>query len=195
MGCSSGKSVDDRIIKENTNDKMNLEMQKDTNKMNQEMNNANKSMNQGMNTDNNNNNQQKIKAKINYDKDNNKNEQIIKIKINADEVDDVIKIFNGNEDIDEKNIKLFIDNKEIKFYTQIINKEENEINYYIDILKKGIYIIIMKIEERLTNCEYIFCGCNKIIEIEFNNFDTKNVTDMSGRNVLWLFRFNKFKFK
>ena len=41
-------------------------------------------------------------------------QQIIKIKINVDKDNEIIKIYNKNKDINEKNIKLFIDNKEIK---------------------------------------------------------------------------------
>ena len=62
--------------------------------------------------------------------DNNENQQIIKIKINIDEDNEKITIYNGNEDIDEKNIKWFIDNKEIKFNKEII--DDKIINYYIN---------------------------------------------------------------
>ena len=37
----------------------------------------------------------------------------------------------------------------------------------------------MKIEQKIINCEYIFYECDKIIEIEFINFDTKNITNIS----------------
>jgi surface protein len=108
--------------------------------------------------------QQIIKNNINKD-EKNENQQIIKIKINVYKDNEIIKIYNGNKDIDEKNIKLFIDNKEIK----------NNINN----LKKGNYIIIMIIEQIITNCEKMFYKCKNINEIEFIIFDTKNVTNMS----------------
>ena len=92
-------------------------------------------------------------------------EQIIKIKINVMKDNEKIKIFNGNEDINEKNIKIFL--------------EENEIKKEIDNLKKGIYKIIIKINQNITNCKKIFSDCKNITEINFYNFDTKNVTDMS----------------
>ena len=83
----------------------------------------------------------------------------------------------------KKILNYLLDNKEIKFNKDSNEKnnkffiDDKEINCYINNLKKGIYIIIMKIEEKIT-CEYMFYECNKIIEIEFINFDTKNVTNM-----------------
>ena len=46
----------------------------------------------------------------------------------------------------------------------------------------------MKIEQKITNCEYIFYECDKIIEIEFINFDTKNITNMSTIFLLLWFK-------
>ncbi len=51
----------------------------------------------------------------------------------------------------------------------------------------------MKIEQKIINCEYIFYECDKIIEIEFINFDTKNITKMS--KIFLLLWFKNFKFK
>jgi surface protein len=96
-----------------------------------------------------------------------KNKQIIKITINVNYDNKKIKIFNGNKHINEKNIKIFVDEKEIQF--------NNEINS----LKKGINIIKMKIDQKLINCKEMFKNCNKIVKIEFINFDTQNVTNMS----------------
>ena len=113
----------------------------------------------------NNNNDKNINIEINND--NNENEQIIKIKIEVNEDNEEIKIYNGNEDINEENIQLFIDNEEIEF-----NKEIND-------LKKGIYNIIIKINQKITNCKEMFKNCFNIIEIRFIKFETKNVTNMS----------------
>ena len=94
-------------------------------------------------------------------------EQIIKIKIIVKEDNENIKIFNGNEDINEKNIQLFIENKKKEFKKEINN------------LKKGVYNLIIKINQFISNCKEMFKDCYNIIEINFIKFDTKNVTDMS----------------
>ncbi len=94
-------------------------------------------------------------------------EQIIKIKIEVTKDNEEIKIYNGNKDINEKNIKLFIDDKEIEF------------NKIISDLTKLIYTIMIKIEQKLINCEKMFYECKNIIEIQFINFDTKYVTNMA----------------
>ena len=93
--------------------------------------------------------------------------QNIKIKIKVYNDKEKIKIFNGNKDINAKNIKIFMGDKEIKF--------EKEFNY----LKKGDYNFIININQNITNCQKMFSECKNIEEIEFLNFDTKNVTDMS----------------
>ena len=61
----------------------------------------------------------------------------------------IIKIFNGNEDINETNIKLFIENKEIEFKKELNN------------LKRGIYNIIIKINQNIINCK----KCLKYVKI------------------------------
>ena len=93
----------------------------------------------------------------------NEQEQIIKIIIKVNFDKEKIKIFN----LDIKNIKLILDEKEIKFQKELNN------------LKKGIHNIKIKINQKITNCKQFFSECKNIEEIEFINFDTKNVTDMS----------------
>ena len=95
----------------------------------------------------------------------NEHEQIIKIIIKVNNEKEKIKIFNG--DVNEKNIKLILDDKEIKFAKELNN------------LKKGIHNIKIKINQKITNCKQMFSECKNIEEIEFINFETKSVTDMS----------------
>ena len=92
----------------------------------------------------------------------------INIKIKVEKDFEKIKIYNGNEYINEKNIKIIIENEEI------------ETEKYKNNLKKGNYDIILKINKKITNCKEMFKNCKNILEIKFINFDTKNVTDMSG---------------
>ena len=107
--------------------------------------------------------------KINNIENNDNNyKQIIKIKIKVNKDNEEIKIYNGNKDINENNIILFIENKEIKF-EKVINN-----------LKKGNYNLIIEINQNIYNCEDMFKNCEYIIEIEFINCDTKYFTNMSG---------------
>ena len=95
-------------------------------------------------------------------------EQIIKIKLKVNKDYEETKIYCGNADIEDKNIKIFIENKEIEFKRSINS------------LKKGIYNIIIKINQKITSCQNMFFLCENILEIDFSNFDTKNVTDMNS---------------
>ena len=98
----------------------------------------------------------------------NENAQIINLKIEVNKDNEYIKIYNGNEDINEENIQLFIENKEMKF--------KKEINH----LNKDNYNIIIKINQIISNCKEIFKDCKNIKDINFTKFDTTNVNNMSG---------------
>ncbi len=106
--------------------------------------------------------------KTNKIKDNEEILKIIKIKIKVDYDNQKIKIYNGNKSINEKNIKMFIENQQIEFKKKINN------------LKKGIYNLTIKIYQKLSNCFFMFYKCKNIIEFNFMNFDTKNVINMNG---------------
>ena len=54
-------------------------------------------------------------------------------------------------------------NKNNKYY---FNEDEN----YVEIT----------LDDNITNCDHMFYRCNKITEINFNNFDTSKVTSMSA---------------
>ena len=95
------------------------------------------------------------------------NEQIIKIKIKVNINSFYNKIYYGNKDINENNIKLFMDNNQIKFIKEISN------------LKEGFYNFIILINQNIINCKDMFKDCINILEINFIKFDTKNVTNMS----------------
>ena len=96
------------------------------------------------------------------------NDKMINIKINVKKNKKKIKIFNGNEYINENNIKLFIENKEIEF-KKIINN-----------LDKGIYNLAIEINQKVTNFKEMFKDCKDILEIDFLYFNTQDVTDMNG---------------
>ena len=58
-------------------------------------------------------------------------------------------------------------------------KEINEINFKINIAEKNSSIELIR-NEILTNCHEMFAETSKIIEINFIDFDTSEVTDMSS---------------
>ena len=71
------------------------------------------------------------------------------------------------KELNENNIKLYINKKEYK-YTKCFKPG-----------KEGIYQIKLLIFIDITNCSYIFFNCGKIKQIIFTNFNTDNVTNMS----------------
>ena len=68
--------------------------------------------------------------------------------------------------LNEYNTELHIDNKKIKFEKFFIPEKER------------IYTINLKFSINLTDCSYMFAGCENIEKIQFNSFKTQNVTNM-----------------
>ena len=71
------------------------------------------------------------------------------------------------KELNEKNTKLFVNDKECKYSKFIIPSIEGE--YQIKLL------IFIKME----NCSHMFYNCENIISINISNFNTSNVIDMS----------------
>ena len=78
---------------------------------------------------------------------------------------------NRNNNLNELNIL----NTEI--YIDDIKGKEFK-NYFIPI-KEGEFNIEIKFKINIDDCSYMFADCNKIININFNSFKTRNVTNMS----------------
>ena len=57
-------------------------------------------------------------------------------------------------------------------------KEEFETGKFFIPREKGEYIIKIKIKTNLTDCSFMFAGCNHITSIDFKNFNTKYITNM-----------------
>ena len=95
------------------------------------------------------------------------NDQIIYIKFKINNNNEEIKVLNDNTYINKENIKYLILN-EYKEYNELKN------------LNKGIYNIIIKMNQNFTNCENMFRDCENILEIIFIRFDTKDVVNMKG---------------
>ena len=134
-----------------------------------------------------------------YDKKDNKNYITAKINIEEKDLYKDIRIINSFEEnkrylwlalhffpedkeykdneiyhFKNDNAKEIIDNCKIK-----INNEDIKFNYFHKIKKKGKYNIKYIFKNNITKTNYLFCGCESIIEIDLSNFNTKNITNMS----------------
>ena len=72
---------------------------------------------------------------------------------------------NLNE-LTENNTTLIIDGKIVPFQKSFIP------------VKSGIYSVRLEFKTKLSNCAYMFCQCDSIIDIDFSEFNTQNVADM-----------------
>ena len=118
--------------------------------------------------------------------DDEKNEINITLKISKDDInkniffldntkyidiDDIIEVrdFHNNlSELNESNVDLFINNQKYK-YQKYFNPKE-----------KGIYQIKLKFRDYIKDCHCMFAYCHNILTIDFSNFITKYVTDMSN---------------
>ena len=78
----------------------------------------------------------------------------------------LINSHDNLKELNSLNTKIFINNKEYQY------------NKYYKPEKEGIDIIKIKLEISLTNCNYMFAGCENIIDIKFISFNTKYITNM-----------------
>ena len=71
------------------------------------------------------------------------------------------------KELNEDNIKLYINGNKRKYEKYFIPEKEGE------------YRIELRFNINLTDCSYMFSGCEKIKYINFSNFSTSNVNNMS----------------
>ena len=121
---------------------------------------------------NNNINKQKSRKIITNNNDNKfKNKNIIKgiIEINSDDINKNINLLytETNKDID-----VYINKEKIN-----VIKEDKKWKYNFN--KTGKYMFEIIFNDNITNCNGLFDDCSNIISLDFTNFDTSNVTDMS----------------
>ena len=74
---------------------------------------------------------------------------------------------NNLKELNETNTKIIINDKEYKFCKYFIPEKE------------GLYNITIKFEILLTDCSYMFAGCDNIVYFDLSNFNTSCVTNMS----------------
>ena len=71
--------------------------------------------------------------------------------------------------------------KEIKEKCKIkINDEIIPFSYFYEFKNIGKYKIIYLFNNNLTHCNCLFADCKSLISIDLSNFNTQNVTNMSG---------------
>ena len=136
------------------------------------------------------------------------------IKNLTNEIDILIKV--EQEDIDSKKEIYFLSDKYFDFQegkfiycheelnelnkdnTELyINNEKYEYKKYFIPKNIGLYNIKLKFKNRLKDCSYMFVGCEKIIQINLNNFFTEEVINMKrmfngceNLKYLYLYSFN-----
>ena len=119
----------------------------------------------------------------------NSNEINIKIKIEQSDVNKNIYFLDNTQESDNKNgyyengilVKHNHDNlSEMRESNTIliIDGESVPFKKFFIPTKSGIYSIKLLFKNKLYNCEYMFCKCKNIIDIDFSKFNTENVTDM-----------------
>ena len=126
-----------------------------------------------------------------YSKEINKNEIVNKYKnkirisvyVDKENINKEIYFLDNYEYENNEGIKHYHDNlKELnKSNTDLyINKYHNKLDFkkYFIPKKEGIYTILLEFNVNLTDCSYMFAGCENIIKIKFDSFDTKYVTNM-----------------
>ena len=106
-----------------------------------------------------------------------------------------IGVENKEDDWKYENEKEIINNIEIK-----INGMINQFSYFYRFPREGKYNIQYSFKNYLTKTNHMFWGCNLLTNLDFSNFNSKNVTNMShmfgGCNSLEklnLFNFNTQK--
>ena len=111
----------------------------------------------------------------------NKNEIEILVKIGKKDINKEIYFLDNYEFEDNQGKQHFHDNlKELKdINTELyINNKKYEYSKCFIPEKEGEYKINLKFNINLSNCSYMFAGCEKIKKIDFISFHSKYVTNM-----------------
>ena len=111
-----------------------------------------------------------------------KNELEIKLKIDKNDVNKKIYFLDNSDYIEAKtNIKHYHDNLKELNESNVdlyINSYKYKYEKYFIPDKEGIYKIKLIFKIYIKDCSFMFAGCKNIININFKNFNTKNVTNM-----------------
>ena len=120
--------------------------------------------------------------KYNYFR-NKDNEILLKLKIDKNDINKEIYFldnYNNNnlKELNNLNSELYID--DIK---------QKEFKKYFIPIKEGEYNIKLKFKINMKDCSYMFAECNKIININFNSFNTK---DLINLNYLMIYNYKTY---
>ena len=83
-----------------------------------------------------------------------------------------VEYIKGHEN-EYENEKEIIDNIEI-----IINEKKIDFSYTYKFEKEGTYIIKYCFKKNLTKTNHMFFACRNMVNLDFSNFDSQNVTNM-----------------
>ena len=118
-------------------------------------------------------NSEKMKniTKDNKPKNYAKNKNMIRglICINSSEINEEIVLFKADPD---NNIDVYINNKKIDILV-----DDNEWKYIFS--EEGNYLFEIIFNNNINNMKAFFEGCSNIINLDFSNFNSSNVTDIS----------------
>ena len=109
-----------------------------------------------------------------------KNESEIEITVNIKKNDQTIYFLDNTDDhnhfqeLNNDNTELFIYNKNKKALDKSKFKKRKLFP------NKGIYKIILKIKDKLTDANYMFSGCENIINLDLSYFNTSEINKMSN---------------
>ena len=107
-----------------------------------------------------------------------KNEIEIIMKVEKKEINKKIYFLDNIDFEDEKKIKYYHNHlKELNDVDLYINDKKYKYKKYFKPEKEGIYKIRIKFND-ITDCSFMFAGCENITNINFINFNTKCVKDM-----------------
>ena len=111
-----------------------------------------------------------------------KNEIEIKLKIKKEEINKEIYYLDNTDYIEHNtNIKHYHDNlKELNASNTIlyINNKQYKFKKSFIPKKEGEYKIKLIFKNNIKDCSFMFAGCKNIININFSNFNSKNIINM-----------------
>ena len=104
------------------------------------------------------------------------------INIEEEDINKDIRIINSSEEAHYKRNKIpFTNINEITSYCEIsINNVKIDFSYFHKFEKPGKYEIVYSFSKLLTNTNYMFYGCDKLISLDCSNFKTEKVIEMIG---------------
>ena len=106
------------------------------------------------------------------DNENKSNELTLRIKIEEIDLNKPIYFLDNTDkhdnlcEMNESNTTLVIEGNTVPFKKSFISTNI------------GTYNIKLLFKCKLSNCAYMFCQCNNIIDIDFSKFNTEKITDM-----------------